>query len=271
MLLDWIDPDKLDYDTLPANPHDGAMTLLSQTKIEEFRRWQWFHLSENPNDQALAWLQENPTKVDWSTLSANTNDKAIALLKENRDRVNWWYLSGNSHEYAIQLLKENPFKISWYNVCDELFISRLKEDPKNLRYCLSNEDEENGELNETKTQFWRFASKNPHENSIALLKENPHRIDWSCLSFNSSDWAICQLRENPDKIGSGLSLNTNERAMDLLLEVSKTRPEIIEWQWLCKNTSQKAMDILYENQDKIQWGFLSQNPAIFYDGSYVLK
>ncbi len=59
-LLDWIDIDKLNWQTLSSNPN------------------------------AIHLLEQNPHKIDWFWLSENPN--AIHLLEQNLDEINWgWF------------------------------------------------------------------------------------------------------------------------------------------------------------------------------------
>jgi ribosomal protein L24E len=75
-------------------------------------------------------------------------------------------------------------------------------------------------------------SLNP--NAIALLKENPDKINWYNLSRNKNAEAIALLKENPLQIDwTMLSLNPN------------------------------AIELLKANPDKINWTYLSSNPSIF--------
>jgi len=65
----------------------------------------WIELSANPN--AIELLEENPKKIDWTYLSLNPN--AIELLKENPEKIDWTELSLNPN--AIELLTQNFDKI----------------------------------------------------------------------------------------------------------------------------------------------------------------
>jgi hypothetical protein len=100
-LRDWIPLDKIDWFWLSLNPNDGAIALLkaNQDKID----WEW--LSGNPNNEAITLLKANQDKIDWSWLSRNPNDGAIALLKANQDKIDWEWLSFNPNDEAIALLK----------------------------------------------------------------------------------------------------------------------------------------------------------------------
>lgn len=126
---------------------------------------------------------------------------------------------------------------------------------------------------------WDYLSSNSNPIAIKLLKENIHEIYWTYLSANPA--AIEILTENQDKIifrtlaanPNAISLikkymnkidiiylcyNTNLEILDI---VEKQLDKLINWAPLSKNPS--AIKILQKNQDKINWYFFSQNPAIF--------
>ena len=63
VLLDWIDKDKLNWDSLCLNPN------------------------------AIDLLLKNKDKINWDKLSANPN--AIDLLKKNQDKIRWAWFSLN--------------------------------------------------------------------------------------------------------------------------------------------------------------------------------
>jgi ribosomal protein L24E len=336
MLLDWIDPDKLDYNALAFNPHDGVIQLFSDAMKENPEKIDWCYLSKYGNNNTILFLRENPDKIDWYELSNNTNDGAIALLvnamKENPDKIHWNQLCRNSNDGAIQLLRENPNKIHWQQLCinsNDGVVALLEAKQDNsllsLRSCFvlhpfekhryeffkNIKDDALSQLQKENpnTISWSYLSCNTNDGAVQLLSENQHKIDWCNLSYNTNDGAIALLRENPDKIDwyrlsrnpndgaiqllyknpekidwVGLSLNPNDDAITLFLNKIECRSifqklyynyfkneENKYWRGLCGNQNKKVMDILEENQDKIDWFRLSENPAIFQDHSYVLK
>jgi len=114
---------------------------------------------------------------------------------------------------------------------------------------------------------WYYLSLNV--NAIALLKENPLKIDWRCLSCNPCAEAIALLRENPLQIDwTNLSENPCAEAIALL----KENPLQIDWTNLSENPCAEAIALLKENPLKIDWTQLSQNPNIFtYDYEKMRK
>ena len=94
-LLDWIDPEEIN----------------------------WSLLSLNPN--AIHLLEKNPEEINWSFLSRNPN--AISLLEKNPEKISWYWLSENPN--AIHLLEKNPEKIN-----DILFYTNPSIFKKKINY-----------------------------------------------------------------------------------------------------------------------------------------
>ena len=69
--------------------------------------------------------------------------------------------------------------------------------------------------------------------------------------------AIHLLEANRDKI-DWVKLGTNSKAIKLLEEELKVRPQNIHWYSLSKNP--KAGELLKNNPDKIVWSIFSENP-----------
>ena len=88
VLLDWINPNNLD----------------------------WIVLSKNP--MAVDLLRENIHEIHWTNLSRN--EKVIDLLKQYYSNINWKELSLNKN--AISLLQNNQDKIDWCNLSKNLLI-----------------------------------------------------------------------------------------------------------------------------------------------------
>jgi len=84
-LLDWINPEKLDWRCLSMHPNAIHLLEKNPEKIG------WYFLSGNPN--AIDLLEKNPEKINWRYLSSNPN--AIDLLDKNRNEIDWSFLSLN--------------------------------------------------------------------------------------------------------------------------------------------------------------------------------
>jgi hypothetical protein len=223
------------------------------------RRWiplnelAWNSLSRNTNPKAIELLKENMDKIYWDLLSANP--AAIELLREkiedekdideddlidleSEDKISWRFLSANPN--AIQLLEENYENIDWKMLSENPnAIKLLKENPKKI--------------------YWRSLSANKNPEAIELLKKNVENIDWKVLSANPNTKAIELLKLHEDQIDwKVLSANPNTKAIELL----KSNPKKIDWGALSKNMNPVAIELLkeQENEDKIHWVYLSENP-----------
>ena len=142
-LLDWIDPNKLDWYKLSESLNPNAISLLE--KYPE--KIHWFELSRNPNANAL--LEKYPDKIKWGCLSQNTNPDAIALLEKNLDKLDnycWEMLSKNLN--AIALLEKNLDKL------DRKCWSWLSENPNAMHILEKNE-------HKLDRSSWSFISDNP--------------------------------------------------------------------------------------------------------------
>jgi hypothetical protein len=181
-LLDWIDPEKLDWCMLSGNPN--AISLLEKN-LEEL---DWSLLSRNPN--AIHLLEKNLDKVSWSELSTNPN--AIWLLEKNVDKISWYWLIDNPGN--VLTLFENEDRIDWY-------LFNLSEKEKDM---------DRTERMDLMDCF------NPY--AMSFLENNPHEVDWDSLSRNSS--AMLLLEKNMDRIswegvsGNPSAISLRKRNMD---------------------------------------------------------
>jgi hypothetical protein len=108
-------PEKIHWMMLADNPHDRALDLLEQQPPGEI----WFRqLCANTNPRAMALLQRyHPDPFapiwNWWALSANPSDAAVALVLQYTDYIQWHKLSSNPHPEALALLDAHPERISW--------------------------------------------------------------------------------------------------------------------------------------------------------------
>ena len=275
-----IDPDEIHWYFLSQNPN--AIELLKKNKS----RINWRMLSMNPNaiellkkrieyENRLTKTRYNDLgyndKIDWSMLSTNSN--AIDLLLDNKDKIDWVKLSKNPK--AIELLKE---QITYENKLSRVEYDKLKYSKQINWYELSANPNAIELLTNNQDKIdWDNLSRNP--NAIDLLLDNKDQIDWCGLSQNPN--AIEILKKNKRKIHwDNLSRNPNPNAIELLRErieyeyenkLSKSSKSSnssnssnsykIDWNDLSINPN--TIELLKENQDKIDWVFLSENPAIF--------
>jgi hypothetical protein len=89
-----------------------------------------------------------------------------------------------------------------------------------------------------------------------MLLTKPKKINWSLLSMNTNDRALELLLKNPEKIyWNTLSSNKNDIAVKLLLE----NIDKINWRFFSENSNDKAVNYLLENPDKIVWNNFCSN------------
>jgi hypothetical protein len=160
-LVEWIDPDTLDFSNLCRNP--CAISFLSEP--HNFYKINWNILSGNPNAIQLInnALEQYPEKINWSQLSGNPG--AISLLERHIDKIDWLMLSGNPG--AISLLERHIDKIDWY---------RLSGNPSAIALLEQYPDKIN----------WVTLSKNPEAIHLIsnALEHHPEKINWHFLSMN---------------------------------------------------------------------------------------
>lgn len=234
-------------------------------------------------------------KLEKDTLSSNIN--AIDFLIENPHLINWRYLSENPK--AIQLLEvkfkeegklskeelamvPDNEKIDWRNLSGNPEATELIK-AKYMKEQLS--PEETTALKIFERLDWRNLSANPCALEILSLPENRYRIDWVQLSRNPNPdaevllgareniqgkvWNPIQLTRDAvdlqgktaeqddigyvnSKIRGWSNLSLDPTAIKLLIK------RIAHEEALPKDELKKIIRI-----NKINWNFITQNPAIF--------
>ena len=218
-LLEWIDPERLDWCMLSGNPN--AISLLEKNPEEI----EWSLLSRNHN--AIHLLEKNLEKVSWSELSTNPN--AIWLLEKNVDKISWYWLIDNPGN--VITLFENEDKMDWY-------FFNLTEKEKDMDrtgrmdlmdccnpYTMSFLENNPGKVD------WDSLSRNP--SAMFLLEKNVNRNNWDWLSANPK--AISLLEKNMDKIDwSSLSENPNIFEKHINYKFLKERMDIVREELMMK-------------------------------------
>jgi len=213
-----------------------------------------YFLCQNSSPGAIQYiinnnLYENFSNNDWQSLCLNENSEAIDLLEKNLDKIHWEKLCFNRSPKAIALLRKNLSKVVWYCLCNndtKEAIDLLKE-------------------NVNKTDFLNL-SNNKSPFVAEILKENPHfieRLNYPSLHSNNASWALDLLEkyfedENSKKYWEYLSKNTSPRAIDIL----EKNFDKICWHTLSANNSLRALDLLEKNKDKISLNMLVRNESI---------
>jgi hypothetical protein len=174
----------------------------------------------------------------------------------NVNKLNWDSLSENPN--AINILKENKNKINWYKLAlnpnaIELF-DEIDWERAHSISILSSIVLENYKILNNISELNQNLSKNP--NAINFLKKNKMMICWMSLHCNPNALELLNDYKVEKKYNNFLwpLLSVNSNAIELL----KENQDKINWNSLSKNPN--AIELLKENQDKINWNLLSKNP-----------
>ncbi len=215
-------------------------------------------LSEN--EAAIDLLERNPNIIDWPHMSRNR--RGVSLLRQFPGRVDWVVASAN-HELG-------PFRAD--------YIARV-----NWRFGSSNPALAGHLINDPSRVDWRRIALNHDPRAVRLIIENLDRVDHGLLSSNPGmvDLLIAhpnwvdpwRLIDNPRLVevldGIGRSGHTawlarHSNIFEHALRRIRTGAESPrDGRALSANRSARAMDILRDRPDLIQWPVLSKNPAIF--------
>ena len=271
--------EEISWRMISSNTNPKAIKLFLENigKINDS-----FYLSNNPCNDAIKFLKDNPTYIDWKGLSENTNPIAINLIIEKikkgeglRD-IDWEALSKNPSIFI-------PYKNNITNKIKTVTRILLSKVPSIAQTRIIDLEEDLREkvveelLKISKNELrkgipiekldWYYLSLNP--NAIDLIRERieiekklscdeykrlsyKSKVSWDNLSSNPASDAIELLEENYDKINWEL-LSGNSNAIHLLEERVKYQLKLEEEG---KLNSLKSIEI-------INWGSLSANPAIF--------
>ncbi len=120
-LLDWIDSNYLDLQSLCENPNALDIIEANLHKEDEIGDYE---LSSNTNPRAIEILRKRQGLIQWNKLSANP--AAVQLLKENYDYIDWYYLMLNPE--AMELIEKNQHKIHW---------NRLSQNPSAVDFLIA--------------------------------------------------------------------------------------------------------------------------------------
>jgi hypothetical protein len=290
ILRDWVIEYKLDFENISKNPN--ANNLL-QKNLSDNKRINWQTLCLNPNAIHLLeyklseesknnYIKNTYDRISWYNLSSNPNaihllEKQIEKEKQLTDtqlsriekhyKIDWTQLSGNKN--AIHLLKANPIKIVWNE-----FASNKNLDIELLKTKIENE-KKGITVEFDKRINYKKLWKNPNTKVITLLLElYPLNINWQAISENTNSIAIQRIKIHiEEKKAKETSINwfylselsRNPKAINILIE----NPDVIDWQYLSSNP--KAIALLEERiseetkmseftSNKICWIYLSANP-----------
>ena len=250
------------------------MKLLDWIPLEKL---DWAALCGNPNGLHL--LQYYPHKINWKYLSANP--KAIQLLEEkfkeekklskeelasvpNNEKIDWRNISGNPDATELIKAKYRIEQISPEDTAKLSIFERLD---------------------------WRLLSSNPCALEILSLSENRYKIDWVQLShnFNPETEVLLRAPENIQNIAwdpkpvwnsvplthDAINLQGKTAEQD---DIGYVNSKIRGWSNLSLDPSAIKLlvkriaheEALSKDElkkipriNKINWNFITINPAIF--------
>lgn len=189
----------------------------------------WYDLSKNPTTETVQFLFENQDKIDWYAFSANTCPLVIKFLSQNVNKIKWDMLSSNTSPQAIELLKLHPNKINWselsYNEC-----------PQAIELLLLHPD---------KINLYAVIFHCRLHQSIKLLEAKFGDIDLIELASNSRDYISLDLTFVMNHIDDLLAQHSHPRYFEVLSHIPHY----------------KAINILKQHPDKIDWIAINENPC----------
>ena len=222
----------------PAPTHySKAVELYGKYWDESSKEDKFTVLSANPD--AIGYLKMNDANIDWN--KACKNPSAVSRLMRNPDKINYYFLSSNPGAKAlIEKKVEQESRDKTVNGPD-----RKRKDPRYLD--------------------WERLSENPA--AIEVLKRNPEKINWYFICKNPA--AIDMIRAELLKprgvcrIKKTNLIANNPAALDLILDMLKYDPYMVNWDYIYANPSAIQMiRYIYRNcPEQINWDCLYENPA----------
>lgn len=198
-----------------------------------------------PTLQFLPWIIEQCQKRKWilknNALRLWQNPNAIDMCLELNLPMSWSDLSANPSPWAIARLNQNPSKI------DPLMGAKNP--------CLKLGDERHAGLD-----YKYNIRKHKYANPNAHLSLDIYFIPFNYLCLNPDDHAVDYLMEHIDdwKHMDQAWGNPNDRVFNFLIANRE-----INWEYLSSNSHPDAIQLLRDNQEKINWEKLFANPKIF--------
>ena len=181
--------------------------------------------------------------IPWeSVLEKGSSDVIAWVASKYPERIYWDALSSNSCDEAVSMLTANPDKVFWKNLSpsgSSASIALLRSAPIE------------------KLDFNKL-SGNPDPEVVKFLMENESHIDWRALSANTNPVAIALLATEPGCVRwSILSEYQSNEGLEL---ASGELEDCIDMCALSANSCNRAIEILSNNLDEIEWHSLSGNP-----------
>ena len=248
--------------------NSNAMHILKNNKNKLSISGLLFNKHPNANDLIIELINDHirPLKLyEVETICALANEHVLSIaMKHNNFELAWTSLSKNQH--ALDLLELNPDKIEWL-----IFLTQPSSDKlvKIIENNLNRIDENAIYMLSRRNDTMHILENNPHlidwillssnQYAIDILEKNIDKICWHSFSCNPHPRAIELLEKNIDNIiWSNIFENENEKIIEL---VDKYYDRIINFIDIQKVSScSTAINVILKNIDKIDWDELSYNP-----------
>lgn len=267
-LLDWIDKEKLEWNTLSLNPNAIEMFEGNEEKLI------WHRVVKLEN--AISFIKKNLNRLDdLAWLKLNTNSNAINILLSNKNKINISKLCKNKSKDAIIILEEYINKFGQYD--EKINIFSLYKNPSAVDILNKYYVNKNNHSHFIERSYSALMLYNPNFMQIDILSNDINYI----LKHNT----IIGLIENQNEELKPLLIQYIDYAIDqklyasmsksiciceiyidklhifdnngYLIDPSKTF--MIDWRYISKNPY--AIKIIEKNLDKINWTYVSQNPS----------
>ena len=105
---------------------------------------------------------------------------------------------------------------------------------------------------------WKNLCYNATDDTLIAIPDEC--LDWIYVSANPTVTAVHRVKKNPHKI-YWCSLLSNPMAIDIIVEKFEKIKKLYYITLLSKNPHPKAIELLTNNMDKIDWFYLSLNPS----------
>lgn len=283
MVLANIKSEEASYGNRGGNELDETISMLNfferRNPFEHDCSKLDFHLlCKNRNDGTICGLLSSNAatltgKLDWDALCSNSSPSAIAFVTSptNRYKINIAEFCKNDHPSAIDVIcnVDDDSQLDFDNLSANqdtgIVHFLLQKKPHKINFCIFSGNPNPVAVAAMTSKFrefidWSHFSSNSCATAVDFMLRpgNIHRIDWSAISGNTSDLAVGMLIDNfPLKVNFDLlSRNSSDRAVDFLT-INKDR---INWDVLCTNVNPRAIDFLRRHPEKIQFYNLSGNP-----------
>lgn len=271
-----IEVSQLNLKRLINNHHPGTSKVLAEN-LDELDMDDFYEMLEYPNfmeliitrlsiilnspylsknSDAMHILIKDPYLIDWAMLSTNPSSKALEIIEENIINDNNTYSGSTRKKLPVQCNRIYSDYPSFWRLLT------TNTNPKAIEiiekyyyklYPLEFDAEED-------IDFWSDLCKNP--NATHLLEKHPYYINWKTILENPNPKAVEIIEKNLDKIyEDDWNILSGNPAAVHIFEKPEHLNKLFDWSYLCKNPNPKAIDIIVNNWDKIDWFAFSQNPS----------